>query len=347
MKLPLKLKQDGIHYSPNKCYSYNKFFNIILGARGVGKTTGYLIKALQNYNKDGSQFIYLRRYKPELSEFISVGLLDTIADGIAYIGGGKTSLKMIYQDPSTGEKDTIGYGMPLSAAVREKSVQLPRVSTIIFDEAFLIRGANYRYLKDEVPALLNFVSTVFRTRDNGKVILLGNNDDLFNPYFEYFNLPLIDDIYVDNDRGIYVEYTKPSPKLLEMEKKTGLYALTQNTNFGRYHYQNELFSTKSGTIIDKPANATLYIKAVLDKRTLMIYKFYIKNELHFWCNSVEKMSDDNITYNLIEDGNINYYYMELFKEKFKNLLYINYYNNCVFYGNARARDEFCWLMDVI
>ena len=55
-------------FSPAKALSYNALFNFVIGERGVGKTTGVLKFFVNDFLKNGHQFVYIRRYVDDLSE---------------------------------------------------------------------------------------------------------------------------------------------------------------------------------------------------------------------------------------------------------------------------------------
>ena len=55
------------YYNYDKALSYNALFNFILTTRGLGKTYGAKLKVIKKFLKTGEQFIYIRRYKDELS----------------------------------------------------------------------------------------------------------------------------------------------------------------------------------------------------------------------------------------------------------------------------------------
>ena len=76
----------------------------------------------------------------------------------------------------------------------------------------------------------DFVSTVFRNRSkNIRVFLLGNNLDILNPYNEYFKVPNMigSDLYVNRERGLYIEYCKSAEELKREQELTPLFALTK------------------------------------------------------------------------------------------------------------------------
>ena len=53
-------------YSFDKLYSFNGALNVVIGARGLGKSYGAKVKAVRDYVKHKKQFIYLRRSDEEL-----------------------------------------------------------------------------------------------------------------------------------------------------------------------------------------------------------------------------------------------------------------------------------------
>lgn len=351
MQQPLKSKEillvnnnNDTYYSVCKCDSYNLFLNMIIGGRGIGKTTSLLIKACTRAINFGKQFIYLRRYKPELKEFATKRTLDTIVkNGVLYKSDGTGGYIFMY------DKHIIGYGITLSTARSYKSVAFPDVENIIYDEFTLPRGHTYHYLKDEVEEFLNFISTVFRTRTNGKVYMAGNNEDLFNPYFAYFNVPSFNKIYIDRDRQLYCELAKNSPKLIEMEKKTSLYALTNGTNFGNFHYNNDILIASKINVIQKPSYPRLYCRIKMNENLINVYMYNDSlGNLELYCECKDKnIPDDDITYIITNNGKPNYYYIDIFKKRIKPFMYKMFYNGKISYNDKKCGQYISWLMEQI
>ena len=338
IKLPIRLKLNPTYYSLMKFYSYpNCFLALIDGGRGIGKTTSAFIQAMLNANK-GEEFIYLRRYKPEIKDFVNQDSLSPIIDGIKYRGDG-TGGYMCYYD-----KRKIGSLISLSTSRSYKSVDFSKVTLIIFDEAFVRQGTSYRYLKGEVIMLLEFISTVVRTRTNVKVVLFGNNEDMFSPYHSYFKIPSFATIYIDKEHGIYCEHARNSVALMELEKKTGLHKLIKDTSYGDYHYDNKLINENRVTIEDKPINATLLFRIRLDKQTINVYT-YMNKDMHLYVEYRDKIITDNITYTLLENGNINYYNIELYRKRLKTFVSTFYFNNRVTYSDSKGGALLAWTIE--
>ena len=50
----------------DRIMSYTASWTFILGGRGIGKTYGIFKKFIKDFKRNGTQFVYLRRYKEEV-----------------------------------------------------------------------------------------------------------------------------------------------------------------------------------------------------------------------------------------------------------------------------------------
>lgn len=342
-KLPIKMHfDDGIHYNCNKYYSYSDLFlGLIDGGRGIGKTTTFLIKGCLNVSK-GEQFIYLRRYKPEIKKFVNKNSFMPIVDGVIYQGDGTGGYNVIY------EKAIIGYLIALSTARSYKSVDFSKVTLIIFDEGIVRQTASYRYLEDEVIQFLEFVSTVVRTRTNVRVVILGNNEDIFSPYHAYFNIPVFQGVYIDADHGIYCEHAKNSQALLEEERKTGLWKLIHDTSYGKYHYDNELLGLEDVKTGPKPVDAKLLARIIVNNQMLNIYTYVTKEqEIYLYLEHKEKLVKDNSTYTLVENNKYNYFNIDMYKKRLKNFIYRFYFHKKYTCNTQKGGAIITWVIENI
>lgn len=341
MKLHLKLNnKDNKYWDMSKPLSYGAFLHEILGGRGIGKTTSALRYAFTKYNKTGEQFIYLRRYKTEIKTFVSKNSLNKIVDGTFFKGDGAGGYNVCCED------DIVGYCIPLSVTRSYKSTNFDRVTTIIYDEAIVARGGRYVYLPSEVTIFLEFISTVVRTRDNVKIFILGNNEDLFNPFNEYFNIPLFEGrIYHDKKRKIYIELAKNSPVLLEDEKKTSMYSLIEGTDYGKYHYENAILTNKKGEVISKPLNLSLYCRFVISKETLNLYTYNDKDDIYIYVERKDKEIIDNYSLILYDKKGINYFWVNQYRSTVFQFVNRLYYTDRISYNDERAVNIFAYVME--
>lgn len=212
-------------YNTSKIDRKNATYNVIFGERSNGKTYALLKKALQNYQKTGEQFAYVRRWKEDVTGRRASRLFSGINEnreveklfkdefsGVHYLAG-KFYL-CTYDEkgkPVYSDLDCIGYTFALSDGEHDKSTSFPKITTIIFDE-FL---TNRLYLNDEFVLFMNTVSTIVRRRENVKVYMLGNTVNKFCPYFQEMGLTHIQQMkqgsidvyhYGDSDLKVAVEY---------------------------------------------------------------------------------------------------------------------------------------------
>ena len=177
-----------MYYNGDKIIEKGKLINFILGARGWGKTYYFKKRSIEDCIKTGEQFIYLRRFKEE----VTITKDKLFGDILSQFPGYEIKLeKDTYFINKKGEKHSkiLGYIIPLSTSSKYKSVPFPDVTKIIFDEFIVDKGALH-YLPNEVQLFLEFCSTVIRNRNNVQVFLLGNAISLYNPYTLYFKIKL-------------------------------------------------------------------------------------------------------------------------------------------------------------
>lgn len=334
--------QHDVYYNGAKCMSYNMFWNELVGGRGVGKTTWALMYVMNKYIRNDEQFIYLRRYKNEIKEFVNKHTLESLYDGILIKGSGTgESYEVI------NEKDTCGFLMTLAGQSKFKSSIFDRVTTIVFDEVFLEKGRTY-YLPNEVTHFLQLVSTVQRTRSNLKLILLSNNNSTFNPYHTYWSIPDFKSIWINKKRGIYCEKIPINPKLLEKEKLTPLYKLTAGTAYGNYHYDNQVLRTVE--IVEeptKPNGAYYYLTLIANREPITFYKIPNLPNDELWVANESVPNKELYTYELFKDDRIVPYYAKTFRGKF-----LGYFNklmahNRIHFQSAKCYDILIFILEVI
>lgn len=157
-------------------------FNMVVGARGVGKTYGLMKECILA----GRKFIYLRRLKSQLDQCVSADgnpfkRLNT--DNAWSITPKRTTGGVLFQ---TAEGDMVSVGVALSTVANVRGFDYSDFDCIIFDEAVASDGE--RPINHEFEAFLNFYETVNRNReltgaDPVQCFLLGNANRLTNPYY--------------------------------------------------------------------------------------------------------------------------------------------------------------------
>lgn len=213
------------YYSLKNILNKNADYNIIIGERSNGKTYACLKYALTDYINNGNEFIYLRRWKEDITNKRADTVFSSLIanDEISKLTNGKYNNIFFFRGKyylanydvenrkMNASKKVCCYAMSLTDVEHDKSTSYPKVTNIIFDE-FLTRKY---YLPDEFVVFMNVLSTVIRDRKNVKIYMLGNTVNQFCPYFDEMGLnnvnkQLQDSIdvyrYGDSDLSVAVEY---------------------------------------------------------------------------------------------------------------------------------------------
>ena len=257
------------YYNNGPLLSYHCFLNFIIGHRGVGKTFSFKRWCIKDYITNKHQFMWVRRYKDETKEMKENyfnDIRDKFPDHTLEVKGGKSNGVFLI------DGEIAGYYVTLSIATKHKSVPYPDVDKIIFDE-FLVSKSCIHYLPNEVTALLDLMSTVFRDRDNVRgCYCIANNISMSNPYFMYFGiLPFKQRFYIKGE--ILCENYK-NQVYIDNFKKTRFGKLIAGTQYEEYAVENEALDDSDIFIGKRPDNA--------------IFKFLVKykgENIGFWLDN--------------------------------------------------------------
>lgn len=267
-----------MYYNYNKVISYNALLNILIGSRGVGKTFGASELVVKDFIKNGNEFVYLRRYKTELSKSMSKFFKALIQEN--KFPDDKLDVKgnTFYINDNVA-----GYGVTLSTAQQLKSSNFPKVKTIIFDE-FLIESGQGHYLKNEVDIFLGLIETISRMR-NVRVFMLANAVTEANPYFLYFDLtlPYNNDIRTFKNGLILLQYMN-NPEYIEAKKKTRFGKLVSGTDYEDYAINNNFADNNSMFIEHKSGNSKFSFSFIYKDNRYGVWidynnsKIYVSND---------------------------------------------------------------------
>lgn len=251
-------------YSFAKVLSYNAAYNFIVGGRGIGKTFGAKKKAISDFIRTGEQFIYLRRYREELTLSRLTFFADLEAEGLFADWEFRANGKLAQMAPISTKDDkkrqwqTVGYFVSLSTAQSMKSVSFAKVTKILFDE-FIIEKGYTRYIPDEHIAFNNFYSTVDRYKGKTRVFFLANSVSITNPYFISYQ---IDPVKADKNGILKIGDGKfaichfPDSKEFENEVyQTAFGKFIEGTDYAEYAVANQFSDNNDNLIGIKGTNA--------------------------------------------------------------------------------------------
>lgn len=249
------------YYDYRKLYSLNCTFNLVIGARGVGKTYGAKRDAIKDAIINGNEFVYLRRYDEDLKASKMTFFDDVMhefPDWEFRVNGRIAEAATV---ASSADKKRnwrrIGFFAALSVAQGQKSVSYHRVQRIIFDE--FIADQVGKYLQDEVRTFMNFYSTVARTRPNVRAYLLANAVTIANPYFARWKIRVPKDAEIvrhfkDKTTGRYFMAVH-FPRAVDFVSQVaatefGRFMLEADPEFALFAMKNE-FHDNNGALIKK------------------------------------------------------------------------------------------------
>lgn len=245
------------YYDYDKVMGYGATFNFLITSRGLGKTYGAIKMAVKDFLKNGHEFIYLRRYKTEITSaskhlFDALNLNKEFKDYTLICEGNKFFIQKHKSDDDDEkpEKQLMGYAIALSTANILKSTNFASVRTIIYDE-FLLGPGVFHYLPNEVEAFLDFYETVSRMRDV-RVFFLGNAITQSNPYFNYFRLTLpYNSNFKTFKNGLIVVNYATNADYVEAKKITKFGQLIAGTHYSDYAIENDWLSDDEAFIEKK------------------------------------------------------------------------------------------------
>lgn len=176
----------------------NADVNLIIGARGLGKTYGVRRYMLEDYIKNNICFVEVTRYREENND-VAAKYFDRIIEDNIFPDYDFRVHNKVAEIRRNGDKNwrTCGYFIPLSLQQQKKKSTYVNVRNICMDEIIIDPDDIYHhYLRNEYEQLANLVDTVTRERaDDSKlrkprIFLLGNACDAYNPYFKHYDVPL-------------------------------------------------------------------------------------------------------------------------------------------------------------
>ena len=270
--------EESFYYNYNRVISYGALLNMLIGERGVGKTFGASELVTKDFIKKQRQFVYLRRYKSELSKsskkFFSALITENKFPDHQLEVKGNT----FYID-----EEVAGYSMTLSTAQQLKGTNFDKVYYIIFDE-FLIEEGQGHYLKNEVFSFLGLIETIARMREI-KVFMLANAVSEINPYFLFFNLtlPYNNDVKLFKDGLILLQYMK-NEKYRQAKKETKFGKLISGTEYEDYSVNNKFYDENKNFIEKKTGNSKFSFSFIYKGNTFGVWidyengKMFISND---------------------------------------------------------------------
>ena len=353
---------NGVHYNWQKTYTYNAVINIIVTARGFGKTYGARLKAVQDFIKDGSRFVEIVRHKESLKgeSAVQAGYFDKLIlnnEFKGYVFKTQGTRAYIAKEPADGKKpnwNLIGYFVALTEMQNTKQRTFANVKSVIFDEFIIDRRTGYRYLQGEFNLFANLLDSIIReeVNDDGttkgtkvRVYMLGNACDLTNPYFIHWgiNKQPREGYSWYAGKTVLLHYAKDEV-YQEGKKKTLVGKLVSGTAEESIIVNNIFNSGDEYNIMDKTSNSLFEYGIVYNSQKFGIWVDN-KNGYIFINDKIPDGSGKPVMALTKEDNTVNYIQVRRGEKTLKMLMDM-YYMDVVRFKNVGIRDRFLEAMQL-
>lgn len=285
------------YYSLHKCLSYNRYLNILIGGRGIGKTYQLKKYVIEQYLKSKRQFVWLRRYKTEIKEATD-GFFTKHKNnypGHKFEIKGKTA----YID---GEQ--AGRFIALTNAdILKGSDDFSAVTTIVYDEFIIDNKSSFRrYLPNELRIFTDLQETIFRTRQDGKVFMLANALSMVNPYCLAFGIKFHYSPLFKNDL-IYAEMLSTTNELAFAKATT-----PQNKLATKYlpeyndYANNESFLNDDYSQIERKPKDSIQLFNIKTNNNIIYFFFSSSSQALYACRAGDPKTNP-LTVNKIAENN--------------------------------------------
>lgn len=250
----------GKFYSPYRALSFHRPFIVSIGSRSIGKTTGWLIWAVNRaINGNGEhKFVYLRRRQSDLDATAS----DALSNVEIIFHNNKIipdSMQFIYEHgkyyaADGGKKVEIGSTQALSLATRKKSSAAGSLGydLIIYDEC--ICENIHDYIPKEYSLLMNFYITLARKvgesfNKDFMVVCIGNAAS--------YSCPILEGIHADRYLTSDTKFLAPKGVPWLVEQTAQVEATKEGSDFLRAMLSETeyAYTTAAGTLDD---NSLIY-----------------------------------------------------------------------------------------
>ena len=299
---------DNIHYNTTKIDGPQKPFRCAISEREAGKSTRWLQFYDYNYMNDRT-ILVLRRQIADVTETY-VNDIENIINKFSYV-----PVKLIFKkgDLTNGIIDVyvaeyekvgdnikyhnkrlffrvVGMSNPMS---RIKSLMLPHIKYMLFDEFICNLRLGEKYLKEEAFKFKEIYNTFQRECPDGLICyFFGNPYSLYNPYFEWWGVDtrkIRPGAYI-NGKNYTIECYQLLPELKQkILEKNPLYQF--DDSYRKYAFDGIAINDANILICDKPNWTKLRFVFKIENEYIGIYTINgpqpdNRPYLHFFCEKI-------------------------------------------------------------
>lgn len=285
---------DDLHFDARVVDGYNKTWNFVVCEREAGKSTLMWKKIYNEFKKTGNPSIVLRRQIVD----ITPQYIDDTATLLQKFTHQNVVLDYTKGDIKNGQMDVrlngkvffrlIALSAPMS---RLKSMVLPNVKFMMFDEFICNRRIGEKYLADEPFRIKEIFTTYNRETKGIKFYAFGNPYSLYNPYFSWLKVPT-NDLYpgalISKDDYVVHCYQIKDELRAAILAHNPLYQF--DDTYKTYAFDGRaVYDANIRIYEDQPQGFRLAYCFKLNNKILGVYNGYNEAEqLFYWCRTLNE-----------------------------------------------------------
>ena len=273
---------NGGFYSLRKIMSFNCAINIIIGARGTGKTFSVKQLLLNQFLRNGTQFCWVRDTVDAKKELCDNDGNKFFADfplmkNKNFLSGAIKKSEFIINEQHAGTC------LPASVFQRYKGNSFQEVKTIVYDE--FIREKGRISNKNNLWATINTFSTIARTRDDVKIFMLANALDKSDDFLQFIEVDIKDfGFYINRAKNICLHYADNTAEFNKLNSKGLIGKLLLDSKLSD-NLMDSKFLNESQLIFDKmPTKSKLLFIIETPLQNARIYtaggKLYVTDDVN-------------------------------------------------------------------
>lgn len=284
------MKLDDLHFSFREVDSYNKPFNFIISEREAGKTTAMVLKMWKAFQENRRSLI-LRRQAVDITDLYIDSIqnvLNKFIDTPIEFTYKRSKMKDGMLEVYVNDKLFFWVVALSSKLQRLKSLMLPGIKYIFFDEFIVNMKLGERYLQSEEFKFKEIFNTFQREARELKCYFLGNPYSHFNPYFVDFGVKT--SLLKPGARQIgpnwIVECYQIKDELKEFIVKNNPLYIFDNS-YTKYAFGGQAIDDANILIVEKqPQNFSLCLIFKYNDKFINVYKTnkIEQEDYKFWIN---------------------------------------------------------------
>ena len=264
-------------------YAPDAIVNFIIGQRRIGKTFFYQKKALERFELNGSQTLWLRNRKTEFE----APFVEDFLNGMSSIG--MDTEEYIAKPNGLYKNDELAIKFQsLSTFSNIRGNAYPDIDMIVFDE---FCPEDRRYVKNCHTALMSITKTILSGKTDAKVYCLSNYISVANPYFVGYNIYPHEKFDVTNfkDKNVAIEVCRGYQCAIEEDNPWN-----KVYNAGGYQAYGEASEDELFTLISKAPTQSTRLRYYI-RSDGEIYGFELSDNM-IWVHKCNPAMNEGIIY---------------------------------------------------